>query len=82
MILRRLTVAFSLAALATTLAASAVFAQSPNASCQAHITLGISNPGEVQRDQHWPGFGHEEVRAVALWPGNTLAECEQVFGAD
>ena len=81
-IVRRLTIALSLAALLMALGASATLGLSPNASCQAHISLGISNPGEVQRDLHWPGFGHEEVRAVARWAGNTLEECEEVFGAE
>ena len=82
MVVRRLTVAIALAMSLVALGASATLALSPNASCQAHITLGISNPGEVQRDAHWPGFGHEEVRAVSRWPGSTLAECEEVFGAE
>jgi hypothetical protein len=79
---RRLTIAISLATLLMAFGASATLALSPNASCQAHISLGISNPGEVQRDLHWPGFGHEEVRAVARWAGTTLEECEEVFGGE
>ena len=80
-IVRRLTIAFSLAILLIAVGASATLALSPNASCQAHITLGISNPGEVQRELHWPGFGREEVSRVSRWAGNTLEECEEVFGA-
>ena len=79
-VLRRLILSLSLAALVAALGASATLALSPNASCQAHITLGISNPGEVQRDLHWPGFGREEVSRVSRWAGNTLEECEEVFG--
>jgi len=79
-VVRRLAIALSLATLLMALGASATLALSPNAGCQAHITLGHSNPGEVQRDQHWPGFGHEEVRAVSRWAGNTLEECFEVFG--
>ncbi len=79
-IVRRLTMAFSLATLLIALGASGTLALSPNASCQAHITLGLSNPGEVQRDAHWPGFGREEVSVVSRFAGNSLEECEEVFG--
>jgi hypothetical protein len=78
-VIRRLTIAISLAAMLTAFGASATRALSPNAGCQAHFTLFISNPGELQRDMHWPGFGYEEVRRVSRWPGNSVEECEQVF---
>ena len=79
-VLRRLTIAFSLAGLLIALGASGTLALSPNASCQAQFTLFISNPGEVQRDLKDPTFGLNEASRVARWPGNTLEECEKVFG--
>ena len=78
-IVRRLTIAISLAALVMALGASATLAVSPNASCQAHLTLEGSNPGGVQRHEHWPGFGYEEVRAVSRFAGSSFEECERVF---
>ena len=78
-IVRRLTIALSLATLLIALAVSTTLALSPNAGCQAHITHGVSNPGEVQRDLHWSGFGREEVSRVSRWAGHSLEECEQVF---
>ncbi len=47
MIRRRLVMGFSLAALVTTLGASTVFAQSPNASCVGHIASGLEPPGQA-----------------------------------
>ena len=80
-VVRRLTLALSLAELLTALGASATLGLSPNASCQAHISLGESNPGEVQRDWHDPSFGLNEVSRVSRWAGNSLEECMEVFGA-
>jgi hypothetical protein len=79
-VVRRLAIALSLATLLTAFGASATLALSPNASCQAHITLGLSNPGEVQRNAHDPDFGLNEVSRVSRWAGNTLEECVEVFG--
>jgi hypothetical protein len=73
MIVRRLITAFSLAALATTLGASAALAQ-PSPSCVAQITHGLNAPGEAQRDQHMRAFGLE-ISRVAQWPRSSLAEC-------
>ena len=79
-IVRRLTIAISLATLLMAFGASATLGLSPNASCQAHITLGLSNPGEVQRNAHDPSFGLNEVSRVSRWAGNSLEECATVFG--
>ena len=78
-VVRRLAIAFSLATLVIALGASATLALSPNAGCQAHFTLEGSNPGQLQRHQHWSGFGYEEVRMVSRYPGSSFEECEQVF---
>ena len=79
-VVRRLAIALSLATLLTALGASATLGLSPSAGCQAHITLGHSNPGEVQRDAHDPDFGLREVSGVSRFEGSTLEECMEFFG--
>ena len=79
-VVRRLTIAFSLAALLIAVGASGTLALSPNASCEAHITFGLGNPGEHQRNAQDPEFGHE-VSRVARWAGNSFEECQEVFAA-
>ena len=79
-VVRRFTLAFSLATLLIAFGASGTLALSPNASCEAHITFGLGNPGEHQRNAHDPDFGHE-VSWVARWAGNSYEECQGAFEA-
>ena len=64
-VVRRLTIAFSLAALLIAVGASGTLALSPNASCEAHITFGLGNPGEHQRNAQDPEFGGQCAMAMS-----------------
>jgi hypothetical protein len=73
--LRRVLTAVSALAVLTAAGAPAAHAQSPNASCVAHITRGpVGPPGGAQSQIHFDRFGHI-VRHVAKAEGRSFEEC-------